>query len=119
MQDFFNSYAQGYVDQDMARIAAHFSYPCMLTNQSGTDLICDADDLEQHITGQLALMKNQGLSRAAAHIDHDMLHGTDNRVVSVSWSLQGTGGEMFAEYAFLYVLVRSADGWKISLANPI
>lgn len=64
MENFFASYAQAYVDQDFTQVAAHFAYPCMLTNQSGTDMICDDDDLEQHLTGFLSMLGENNLAEA-------------------------------------------------------
>jgi len=117
MQDFFESYAQGYIDQDFARIERHFAYPCMLTNEGGTDLICDAADLEQHIGGFLAQLKEGGLAKAAPTILHDLHHGANNRVISVNWKLSGADGRLLVDTDFLYVLVGGEGNWKISLAN--
>ena len=119
MLDFFETYAQGYVDQDLARIEAHFAYPCMLTNESGTDLICDADDLEQHIGGFLAHLKDNGLVQAVPTILDDKRHGADHRVVAVNWKLSDANGRVFVDADFLYVLVGGEGNWKISLANLI
>lgn len=119
MEAFFQDYAQGYVDQDFDRIASHFAYPCMLTNQSGTDLICDAEDLEQHLMGFLAHLVDNNLAEAVPNILSDQHHGQDNRVVSVRWLLRNSGGQEFSQTEYLYVLVRSGQDWKISLANLI
>lgn len=119
MEDLFLDYAQGYVDQDMNRIAQNFAYPCMLTNESGTDLICDAEDLEQHFTGFLAHLTDNNLAEAVPTILSDQRHGDDNRVVSVKWQLRNVDGQVFSQIQFLYVLVRSGSDWKISLANVI
>jgi len=123
MRDFFLNYARGYETQNFTHIEQHFAYPCMLTNESGTDLVCDADDLEQHIAGFLTLLKDNDLRKAVPTVLHDQHHGPKNRVVSVNWKLLGQSDRPFAEFDFLYVLI-GCDGpdqgvWKISLANLI
>jgi len=119
MLDFFTSYAQGYEERDFARIEKHFAYPCMLTNESGTDLICDAEDLRQHVTGFLAMLDDKGLTKATPTVLHDQRHGADNRVVSVNWKLYGADDRPFADLDFLYVLTGGDGAWKVSLANLI
>lgn len=119
MESFFQAYAQGYVDQDFSRIERYFSYPCMLSNENGTDLIADADDLSAHVAEFLAQLKARGLSDAKAEILHDQAHGNNNRVVTVRWSLIGEDGAEFAAFEFLYVLVGGPGAWKISLANLV
>ncbi|HEY9078626.1 hypothetical protein [Magnetovibrio sp.] len=117
MLEFFNTYARGYIDQNFALIERHFAYPCMLSNESGTDLICDADDLRQHVTGFLAMLQENGLTRAVPTILNDQHHGTDHRVVSVHWDLYGATDQPFAAFDFLYVLIGGEGTWKVSLAN--
>jgi len=119
MRDFFTDYARGYEALDFAHIEKHFAYPCMLTNESGTDFICDADDLHQHIAGFLTLLKDNAMIRAEPSILHDQRHGEDNRVVSVNWKLIGVSEQPFADFDFLYVLTGGDGAWKISLANMI
>ena len=119
LEDIFASYAQGFVDQDVAKIARHFAYPCMLSNQSGTDLVCDDDDLEQHNLGFMTLLKDQQLSGAVPTIVHDHAFGATNRVVSVDWQLIDGAGRSFADLEYLYVLVGGKGNWKISMANLI
>ena len=127
MRDFFLNYARGYESQDFAHIEQHFAYPCMLSNESGTDLICDADDLQQHIAGFMTQLKDNGLRKAVPTVLHDQRHGAENRVVSVNWKLIGQSEQPFADFDYLYVLIASHNtgddsgdvGWKISLANLI
>lgn len=119
MESFFKTYAQGYIDRDFKQIEPHFAYPCMLTNQSGTDLICDSDDLEQHVMGFLAMLDENDLAKAIPTIVHDELHGSDNRVITVKWRMFAATDEAFAEFEYLYVLVGGEGNWKISLANLI
>lgn len=114
---FFIEYARGYETQDFAHIEKHYAYPCMLTNESGTDLICDGDDLHQHVAGFLAMLKVNDLTKAVPSIEHDQHHGAKNRVVSVRWKLIGANDQTFADFGFLYVLVGGDGVWKIALAN--
>jgi len=119
MRDFFTDYARGYEALDFAHIEKHFAYPCMLTNEGGTDLICDSDDLHQHIAGFLTMLKENGLNKAVPTVVHDQHHGLKNRVVSVNWKLIGSNEQPIADLDFLYVLVGGDGAWKIGLANLI
>lgn len=119
MQDFFDAYGQAYVDKDFAAIASFFAFPCMLTNQAGTDLVCDADALAQHVEGFVADSHAQGLTRAVPVLVEDRVYGAANRTVLVSWRLFGGQSAPFAEFAFLYVLAGGDGAWKIQLANLI
>lgn len=52
-------------------------------------------------------------------IEQDNRHGSNNRVVSVNWTLINGAGHTFADLDFLYVLVGGEGHWKISVANLI
>jgi len=117
MKNYFSRYAQGYIDQDFTKIEEYFAYPCILTNECGTDLICAAADLERHIAGFLAQLKVGGLAQALPTILHDRLYGQKGRVVSVNWKLKNADGQRLVDANFLYVLIDDEGAWKISLVN--
>lgn len=119
MEDFFTRYGQAFVDQDFAVIESCFAYPCMLTNDGGTDLICDGDDLEQHLTHFLATLRERAPARAVPTILDDRAYGDGNRVVSVQWRLFDKADQIESEWGYLYVLIGGDGAWKISLANPV
>jgi len=119
MLEYFKSYAQGYEVGDFGRLEGHYSYPCMLTNETGTDLVCDADELHQDLAGFLVWLKQSGLAKAVPTILNDRQHGLNNRVVAVNWKMFGADGEVFTEFDVLYVLVGGDGAWKISLAKLI
>ena len=123
MRSFFEHYGESFVRPEMAGIADCFAYPCMITNEAGTDLICDAEALGQHVESFLASVQGLGVARAEPVILDDRVYGENNRAALVRWELFGRDGtpldEPYGAFTYLYILTAGPQGWKIQLANLV
>ena len=116
-QSHFDAYARAFAANDVERIADMWSFPCLISQQTGDFLFRDRASFVKNTTGLQGFYDRQGVNAAGARVDAVRTPHPGITEVDVHYTLGKSPAEQIVDWQTTYVLRQDADGqWRARFA---
>jgi ketosteroid isomerase-like protein len=116
-QSHFDAYARAFTAKDVGAIADGWSFPCLITQQTGDFLFNDRDAFVKNTKALQGFYDRQGVALASAKVNAVGAQYDGLASVDVQYTLSDASDEPIAAWETTYILRRDADGqWRARFA---
>jgi hypothetical protein len=116
-QSFFDAYARAFTAKDVEAVADQWSFPCLITQQTGAFPFADRAAFTKNTSALQSFYDRQGVALALARVDkvNPLYEGV--AAVTVYYTLSNSDAEPIAGWLTTYILRRGKDlVWRASYA---
>lgn len=111
--DFFQQYAQAYINSELESFGQLISLPSMLLAGDNKTLLTDTDSLQGYLLSRIEKYRELGVVHADFVLQHQLRLSEQLQFVSLYWRFFDSGSKVLFTCHTSYTLQRRGEQWQV------